>query len=43
MWMEWLAGRYSDDSALLAAWGPEGSGSRAGDSLSNAAMGVYGA
>ncbi len=43
MWMEWLAERYSDDVELLAAWGPQGSGSRAGDSLSNPSMGVYGA
>jgi hypothetical protein len=43
MWMDWLGERYADDAALLAAWGLQGSGSRAGDSLSNPAMGVYGA
>lgn len=42
-WAEWLKGRYADDAALLAAWGPEGSGSRAGDSLNNPAMGIYAA
>ena len=43
MWMDWLTARYADDAALLAAWGPQGSGSRTGDSLSNPAMGIYGA
>jgi len=43
MWAGWLAGRYADDGALLAAWGPTGQGSRPGDSLSNEAMPIYGA
>jgi len=43
MWMAWLVERYSDDAALLAAWGPEGNGSRTADSLSNPAMAIYGA
>jgi len=43
MWVEWLRGRYADDAALLAAWGPAGRGSRAGDSLANPRMAIYGA
>jgi len=43
MWMDWLNDRYVDDAALLAAWGPEGAGSRTGDSLSNPALAIYGA
>jgi hypothetical protein len=42
-WQTWLQARYADDAALLAAWGPPNRGSRPGDSLSNAAMGIYGA
>jgi len=42
-WADWLAGVYADDAELLAAWGPPGEGSREGDSLSNAAMPIYGA
>ena len=40
MWMEWLKKRYETDEALEAAWG---AGLRRGDSLSNPAMGIYGA
>ena len=40
MWMEWLAKRYASGEALKAAWG---AGMRRGDSLSNPAMGIYGA
>ena len=40
MWMEWLAKRYGTDDALKAAWG---AGLRAGDSVANPAMGIYGA
>ncbi|MFN2251621.1 MAG: hypothetical protein ACK2UL_06855 [Anaerolineae bacterium] len=43
MWADWLGGRYADDTALLAAWGRAGSGSRSGDSLSNRSMPIYGA
>jgi hypothetical protein len=43
MWMEWLADRYGSDAALLAAWGPNGRGSRAGDSIANPRMPIYGA
>ena len=43
MWAEWLRGRYADDAALHAAWGPVGSGRRAGDSLRNETMPIYGA
>ena len=43
MWAEWLRGRYATDSALRAAWGPVGQGSRAGDSLQNEQMAIYGA
>ena len=43
MWATWLRGRYANDAALRAAWGPVGSGSRAGDSLRNEAMPIYGA
>jgi MYXO-CTERM domain-containing protein len=42
-WAEWLRGRYADDAALLAAWGPEWGGSRPDDSLDNPAMEIYGA
>ena len=43
MWQGWLAQHYASDSALLAAWGPPGAGSRAGDSLANADMPIYAA
>ncbi len=43
MWRDWLRGRYRDDAALLAAWGPSGRGSRPGDSLASDRMGIYGA
>lgn len=43
MWVEWLRGRYADDAALRAAWGPVDQGSRGGDSLANPRMGIYGA
>ncbi|HUT36368.1 MAG TPA: beta-galactosidase [Planctomycetota bacterium] len=39
-WMEWLQKRYANDDALKAAWG---AGMRQGDSLTNPAMGIYGA
>lgn len=42
-WMHWLAARYQSDAALLAAWGPVGRGSRAGDGIANPRMGIYGA
>lgn len=42
-WQAWLQARYANDSALLAAWGPLNRGSRLGDSLSNSALGIYGA
>ncbi len=42
-WMEWLGGRYADDEALYAAWGPVGAGRRADDSLANPSMAIYGA
>jgi MYXO-CTERM domain-containing protein len=42
-WADWLAARYADDAALLAAWGPTWAGSRPGDSLTNPAMPIYGA
>jgi len=38
--MEWVAARHGDDTALRAAWG---AGLRAGDSVSNPAMEIYGA
>jgi hypothetical protein len=43
MWATWLQGRYASDAELLAAWGPVGGGSRAGDSLGNPGMPIYGA
>ena len=42
-WAEWLKGRYADDAALIAAWGPEWGGRRPGDSLNNPAMPIYAA
>lgn len=42
-WQAWLQDRYADDAALHAAWGPVGAGRRAGDSLANARMPIYGA
>ena len=39
-WAEWLQGRYPNDAALGAAWGP---GFRKDDSLSNPNMTIYGA
>ena len=42
-WADWLATRYADDDALLAAWGPTWGGSQPGDSLSNPAMAIYAA
>jgi hypothetical protein len=42
-WATWLAERYADDDALLAAWGPTWGGSKPGDSLSNPAMEIYAA
>lgn len=42
-WASWLRDRYADDGALLAAWGPVGTGSRPGDGLANDAMAIYGA
>jgi hypothetical protein len=42
-WAAWLRGRYADDSALLAAWGPIGRGSRPRDSLANERLPIYGA
>ncbi len=39
-WAEWLRKRYATDEKLREAWGE---GARAGDSLSNGAMGIYGA
>lgn len=43
LWQTWLRAHYRSDAELLAAWGPAGRGSRAGDSLGNARMGIYGA
>jgi hypothetical protein len=43
LWRDWLRGRYADDAALRAAWGPPGAGSRADDGLDNPAMAIYGA
>lgn len=43
LWQTWLRARYRSDAELLASWGPAGRGSRAGDSLGNARMGIYGA
>ncbi len=43
MWATWLQDRYASDAALLAAWGPPGSGSRPGDGLGNDTMAIYGA
>lgn len=39
-WMEWVLAAYGDDVALATAWG---AGLRAGDSVSNPAMDIYGA
>lgn len=39
-WAEWLKKRYGTDEKLREAWGR---GARPGDSLANAALGIYGA
>lgn len=39
-WADWLAENYEDDTALATAWGD---GMRAGDSLENPSMSIYGA
>ncbi len=43
LWRDWLRRRYASDAELLAAWGPTGQGSRAGDCLDNSRLPIYGA
>lgn len=42
-WQSWVRTHYASDSALRAAWGPVGRGSRADDSRDNPRLGIYGA